>query len=413
MAGALPTGEAVPLSGALPEGTTIDPGTDFGVYLHVPFCRVRCGYCDFNTYTASELRGARQDAYAETLLREVELSVPVLSAAGAVRPAQTVFFGGGTPTLLPPGDLGRMLDGVRTAFALAPGAEVTVEANPDTVTDAAAAELAASGVTRLSIGMQSAVPHVLAALDRTHEPANVAQAVAAARRAGLDVSVDLIYGTPGESLADWRTSLEAALALQPDHVSAYALIVEDGTALARRIRRGELAAPDDDLQADMYELADGLLGGAGYDWYEVSNWARGEAHRSRHNLGYWQGADWWGYGPGAHSHVAGVRWWNVKHPAAYAQRLADGSTPAAARERPDARARTLENVLLRSRIREGIAVDDLPPHIRPAVAALIADGLVDGADAVRGRVVLTLRGRLLADTVVRALTADVDDLHLH
>ncbi len=412
MAGALPTGEAVPLSGALPDGTAIDPATDFGVYLHVPFCRVRCGYCDFNTYTASELRGARQDAYADTLLREVELSVPVLSAAGAVRPAHTVFFGGGTPTLLPPGDLGRMLDGVRRAFGLVPGAEVTVEANPDTVTDAAAAELAASGVTRLSIGMQSAVPHVLAALDRTHEPANVAQAVAAARRAGLDVSVDLIYGTPGESLADWRASLEAALTLQPDHVSAYALIVEDGTALARRIRRGELAAPDDDLQADMYELADGLLGGAGYDWYEVSNWARGDAHRSRHNLGYWQGADWWGYGPGAHSHIAGVRWWNVKHPAAYAQRLADGATPAAARERPDARARTLENVLLRSRIREGIAVGQLPAGHRPAVAQLIADGLIDGAQAVRGRVVLTLRGRLLADAVVRALTSDVDDLHL-
>ena len=370
----------------------------------MPFCRVRCGYCDFNTYTSGELRGARQDEYADTLLREVDLARGVLADAGAIRPASTVFFGGGTPTLLPPGDLARMLDGVRTTFGIAPGAEVTVEANPDTVTDAVAAELAAAGVKRLSIGMQSAVPHVLTALDRTHEPANVSTAVAAARRAGLDVSLDLIYGAPGESLADWRSSLESAAALEPDHVSAYALIIEDGTKLARQIRRGEVPSPDDDLQADMYELADELLAGAGYDWYEVSNWARDERQRSRHNLAYWQGADWWGFGPGAHSHIAGVRFWNVKHPAAYAQRLAAGESPGAGREIPDAEARALESVLLRTRIREGMPVSELLGEGRHAVAALIADGLVEGPEAVRGRVVLTLRGRLLADAVVRALT---------
>ncbi|HWM16091.1 MAG TPA: radical SAM family heme chaperone HemW, partial [Microbacterium sp.] len=316
----------------------------------------------------------------------------------------TVFFGGGTPTLLPPGDLGRMLDGVRSAFGVQPDAEVTVEANPDTVTDATAAELAATGVTRLSIGMQSAVPHVLAALDRTHHPANVGTAVAAARRAGLEVSLDLIYGAPGESLDDWRTSLEQAIDLEPDHISAYALIVEDGTKLARQIRRGEVATPDDDLQADMYELGDDLLGGSGYDWYEVSNWAREPKYRSRHNLAYWQGTDWWGFGPGAHSHVSGVRFWNVKHPAAYAQRLAAGESPVAARERPDATARALESVLLRTRIREGLPISELLAEGRQAVAALIADGLIDGAAAVRGRIVLTRRGRLLADAVVRALT---------
>lgn len=404
MASALPLGESVPTDGSLPAEARIDPAVGFSVYLHVPFCRVRCGYCDFNTYTSSELRGARQDQYADTLLREIDLAGGVLDVAGGNRAATTVFFGGGTPTLLPPGDLARMLGGVRETFGIADGAEVTVEANPDTVTPAVAAELAAAGVTRLSIGMQSAVPHVLAALDRTHEPDNVRTAVAAAREAGLDVSVDLIYGAPGESLDDWRTSLEAALELDSDHISAYALIIEDGTKLARQIRRGEVPAPDDDLQADMYELADGLLATAGFDWYEVSNWSRGDAHRSRHNLAYWTGADWWGFGPGAHSHVAGVRFWNVKHPAAYAQRLAAGESPAAGREIPDASARALESVLLRSRIRAGLPLDELGADRRQAVAGLIADGLIEGPAALRGRVVLTLRGRLLADAVVRALT---------
>ena len=404
MGSALPLGEAAPADGALPAEVRVDAATPFGVYLHVPFCRVRCGYCDFNTYTSGELRGARQDEYADTLLQEVALAERVLAAAGPLRPASTVFFGGGTQTLLPPGDLGRMLGGVRSVFGIREDAEVTVEANPDTVTEAVAAELAASGVTRLSIGMQSAVPHVLAALDRTHDPLNVATAVAAARTAGLDVSLDLIYGAPGESLDDWRRSLETAIALAPDHVSAYALIIEDGTKLARQIRRGEVPAPDDDLQADMYELADDLLAGGGYDWYEVSNWATDPAQRSRHNLAYWQGHDWWGFGPGAHSHVGGVRFWNVKHPAAYAQRLAMGESPAAGRERPDAEARALEGVLLRTRIREGMPISELLGEGRHAVASLIADGLVDGPAALHGRIVLTLRGRLLADAVVRALT---------
>jgi oxygen-independent coproporphyrinogen-3 oxidase len=404
MGGPLPLGDPAPTDGRLPDDLTIDPATDFGVYLHVPFCHVRCGYCDFNTYTASELRGARQDDFADTLTAEVRLAGRVMDAAGPRRMASTVFFGGGTPTLLPPGDLAQMLDAVRTEFGIADGAEITVEANPDTVDDAVMETLADAGVTRVSVGMQSARPHVLAALDRTHDPANVATAVAAARRVGLDVSLDLIYGAPGESLDDWRASLEAASALDPDHISAYALIVEDGTKLARQIRSGAVAMPDDDLQADMYELADESLSDAGYDWYEVSNWSRGVAHRSRHNLAYWRGTDWWGFGPGAHSHVAGLRWWNVKHPAAYAQRLAADESPAAARERPDETARRLESVLLRSRIREGLAVSELHGEGRKAVASLIADGLVEGPDAVRGRIVLTRRGRLLADAVVRALT---------
>ena len=404
MGAALPLGDPAPADGALPDDLSIDQTTDFGAYLHVPFCRVRCGYCDFNTYTATELRGARQDQYADTLLREIDLAAGALSAKGPLRPASTVFFGGGTPTLLPAGDLARMLGGVRDAFGLADGCEVTDEANPDTVTDDVVAHLAEAGVTRVSIGMQSAVPRVLAALDRTHTPENVARAVAAAKAQGLEVSVDLIYGAPGESLDDWRASLDAALELDPGHISAYALIIEEGTKLHRQISRGEVAAPDDDLQADMYELADEALAGAGFDWYEVSNWSRGASRRSRHNLAYWRGQDWWGFGPGAHSHVAGLRWWNAKHPAAYAQRLGAGESPAVGTERPDEQAQLLERVLLHSRIREGLDLAGLPADARLAVAGLVADGLVEGAAAVRGRLVLTLRGRLLADAVVRALT---------
>jgi oxygen-independent coproporphyrinogen-3 oxidase len=411
MAGPLPLGDPAPADGRLPSDLPIDPAVPFSAYLHVPFCRVRCGYCDFNTYTSGELRGAKQEDYASTLISEIAIAERVLAEAGALRPMDTVFFGGGTPTLLPAGDLARMLDAAASAFGLIDGAEVTVEANPDTVTPEVVRTLADAGVTRLSVGMQSAVPHVLAALDRTHRPENVQTAVAAAKDAGLAVSVDLIYGAPGESLGDWERSLDTALELESDHISAYALIVEDGTKLARQIRRGDVPTPDDDLQADMYELADSRLAAAGFEWYEVSNWARpstdsGSPHdnRSRHNLAYWRGSDWWGFGPGAHSHVAGLRWWNVKHPAAYAQRLAASESPAAGTERPDDEARMLERVLLLSRLGEGIAVADLPVANRARVAGLIADGLVDPASAVRGRVRLTLKGRLLADAVVRELT---------
>ena len=404
MAGPLPLGDPAPADGHLPADLPIDTSVPFSAYLHIPFCTVRCGYCDFNTYTSTELRGAKQEDYASTLIAEIALARRVLDDAGALRPMDTVFFGGGTPTLLPAGDLARMLDAATSAFGLADGAEVTVEANPDTVTPEVARTLASAGVTRMSVGMQSAVPYVLAALDRTHRPENVRMAVTAAKDAGLAVSVDLIYGAPGESLEDWQTSLDAALSLEPDHISAYALIIEDGTKLARQIRRGEVPTPDDDLQADMYEVADARLAAGGFEWYEVSNWARVPAQRSLHNLAYWRGSDWWGFGPGAHSHVAGLRWWNVKHPAAYAQRLAASESPAAATERPDAESQTLERILLLSRIREGIAVNEVPPANRSRVAGLMADGLVDPVAAVQGRIQLTLRGRLLADAVVRELT---------
>lgn len=398
--GRLPEGEAAPVDGRLPAGTRADG--PFGVYLHVPFCSVRCGYCDFNTYTADELRGATRAGYPADVAAEIAIAADVLGELGPLRPAQTVFFGGGTPTLLPAADLVTMLAGVRDAFGIAEGAEVSVEANPDSIDAAGLAQLRACGVTRVSFGMQSAVPHVLAALDRTHDPERVPLVVGWAREAGLEVSIDLIYGAPGESLADWQRSLDAAVAMAPDHVSAYALIVEEGTALARRIRRGELAAPDDDLQAAMYEAADASLTAAGYGWYEVSNWARGD-RVARHNLAYWRGQDWWGFGPGAHSHVGGVRWWNVKHPAAYRDRLQAGASPALAREVLDDETRRVERVLLESRIADGLPTDVLEPEGRRAVAGLIADGLVDGGAALGGRVIPTLRGRLLADAVVRRL----------
>ncbi|MGN6272790.1 MAG: radical SAM family heme chaperone HemW [Protaetiibacter sp.] len=405
MPSTLPVGDPAPADGALPASAALGSAErDLGVYLHVPFCRVRCGYCDFNTYTASEIRGVKQSDYAGQASAEVAFARGVLADAGlASREVSTVFFGGGTPTLLPAADLIRMLDAVRDAWGLAPGAEVTTEANPDSVSPESLAELAAAGFTRVSFGMQSAVPHVLATLERTHDPARIPLVVQWARDAGLQVSLDLIYGTPGESLDDWRRSLELALAQHPDHVSAYALIVEQGTKLARQISRGEVAQPDEELQADQYELADELLAASGYGWYEVSNWATDDAHRSRHNLAYWTGQDWWGIGPGAHSHVGGVRWWNAKHPAAYAERVAAGVSPAVGRETLDARTRQVEDVLLRSRIVDGLPIDVLDDDGRDAVAGLIADGLIEGRNAIAGRIVLTRRGRLLADAVVRRL----------
>jgi len=411
MPSALPPGDPAPPDGALPPSVLAGAsGRALGIYVHVPFCTVRCGYCDFTTYTAAELGGgADQAAYAGTAVAELDLAARVLRDAGLPdRRVGTVFLGGGTPTLLPSADLVRLLDAVRQRWGLADGAEVTTEANPDSVTPQGLRELADGGFTRVSFGMQSAVPHVLAALDRTHDPARVPQAVRWARDAGLAVSLDLIYGTPGESLPDWRVSLEAAVACDPDHVSAYALVVESGTALAARVRRGELHAPDDDDLADKYELADDVLSAAGYGWYEVSNWARTRADACRHNLAYWRGDDWWGIGPGAHSHVGGVRWWNVRHPRPYAQRLAAGLSPASARELLDGGQRHAERVLLGVRLAEGLDVDLLDPAARAAVAGLVAGELADPAAALGAggrprRVVLTRRGRLLADTVVRAL----------
>lgn len=402
------------------------------LYVHVPFCRVRCGYCDFNTYTVGFGPGAQIGDYAPSVLAEADLAARVLADAGVSgRLAQTVFFGGGTPTMLDAGELIAILDGLRERIGIAGGAEVTLEANPDTVTREDLRAFADSGFTRVSFGMQSAVPRILAILDRTHTPKRVPLVVEWAKEVGLSTSVDLIYGTPGESLADWETSVRAALSYDPDHISAYALVVEEGTKMGAQVARGELPTPDPDDEAAKYELVDELLGEAGYAWYEISNFARASAsdrasgrasttfeHASRHNLAYWRDWDWWGFGPGAHSHVGRMRWWNVKNPGAYAGRLRAGVSPAAAGEILGEEERELERVMLGLRTAEGVELDGVPAmamrdgivsglsvcqSLSGRVASLISDGFIDGVAALDGRAVLTLRGRLLADYVTREL----------
>ena len=374
----------------------------------MPFCASRCGYCDFNTYTASELEGsgASPAGWLEAVRRELDLAVEVLGAGepGRVPPADTVFVGGGTPSLLGAAGLADVLDAVRTTFGLAAGAEVTTEANPESTSPEFFAGLAEAGYTRVSLGMQSAAPGVLAVLDRKHTPGRPVAAAVEARNNGIgQVSLDLIYGTPGETDDDLRASLDAVLAAGVDHVSAYALIVEDGTSLARRIRRGELPAPVDDVAADRYELVDDVLSKAGMSWYEVSNWSTSEDTRCRHNLGYWGDGDWWGAGPGAHGHIGGVRWWNVKHPARYAAALAGGASPEVGREELTAAERYEERVLLGVRLAEGLPLGELDELGREAASGAVADGLLSETGLRGGRAVLTRRGRLLADAVVRAL----------
>ena len=414
MPGALPDGEPVPAEGTLPDRALAGLGDQpFGIYVHVPFCTTRCGYCDFNTYTAAELGGGggvpagdakvSLDTYPGLAIAEIAFARTVLDRVDV--PVSTVFFGGGTPTLMTPAAFGAILRAIDAEFGLVPGAEVTTEANPESVEAATLSELRAQGVNRVSFGMQSAVPGVLAVLDRVHQPGRPARCAAWARAAGFDhVSLDLIYGTPGETEADWRRSLDAAVAAGPDHISAYALTVEAGTRLAARVRRGELAAPDDDVLADRYLVADEVLTAAGLGWYEISNWAAGTASRCAHNMLYWTGGDWWGIGPGAHSHVAGTRWWNVRHPAAYGARIGAGVSPGQAREVLAEAEQQLERVMLLIRLAEGCPVAVLGPAGQANVPAVVAEGLASADAYASGRVVLTSRGRLIADTVTRKLT---------
>jgi putative oxygen-independent coproporphyrinogen III oxidase len=373
-----------------------DPGRPFGLYLHVPFCITRCGYCDFNTYTPAELGGVNPDAWLLALGAELELAAARLGGPTV----GTVFVGGGTPSLLGGARLATLLDMVRAQFALAPDAEVTTEANPESTWPEFFAAIRDAGYTRVSLGMQSVSPRVLGVLDRVHTPNRSAAAAREALAEGFEhVSLDLIYGTPGESDDDLLRSVDTAVDTGADHVSAYALVVEEGTALARRVRRGELSAPDDDVLAHRYELADARLSEAGMSWYEVSNWSR-PGGACRHNLGYWDGGEWWGAGPGAHGYVGAMRWWNVKHPNAYAEALAGAALPVAGFERLDTDALHTEDVLLKIRLRQGLPLDVLRDAERERAEAVVADGLLvsDG-----DRLVLTPRGRLLADAVVRTL----------
>ena len=404
-----PKGELAPTDGSIPESALV--GADqrtFHAYVHVPFCQARCGYCDFNTYTAEEIGSSSQSNFAETLIREIDFSLTPLMPFPK-RKLTTVFLGGGTPTLLPANDLVAIFRKLEDCFGLVPNAEVTTEANPDSVDQEYLEALKAGGFTRVSFGMQSAVPHVLKVLERTHDPENVSKVVGFAKSVGLGTSVDLIYGTPGESLEDWRVTLEAAIALETDHISAYSLIVEPGTKLARQVRIGEVPTPDEDVHADMYELAEELFSAAGFVNYEVSNWSRGDSYRSGHNLAYWKSMDWWGYGPGAHSHLGGTRWWNVKNPAAYGDRIRAELSPALERENLDVENQNIERVMLQARTSDGIELDWLKSvgfASNEAISSLMAEALIEPSLVFKGKVKLTAKGRLLADFVVRELLGE-------
>ncbi|MEY2900580.1 MAG: hypothetical protein RL247_746 [Actinomycetota bacterium] len=409
MPSSLPNGDVPPPDGLLPRSAALGaPSRNLGLYIHIPFCAVRCGYCDFNTYTASELTGVSQSTYPDQASWEISFAAQVLAESDLPqRELATVFFGGGTPTLLGPQPLLTLLRRARDSFGLKPEAEVTVEANPDSIGESDLLDLAQGGVTRVSLGVQSHDKSVLATLDRTHNPAAVPQVVSWAQQAGLQVSLDLIYGTPGETIESWKHTLDWALSLEPDHISAYALIVEQGTALASRIRRGDIQPPDDDLHADMYEVADVVLSKAGFSWYEVSNWAKSPACQSRHNQSYWKSDDWWGVGPGAHSHVGGVRWWNVKHPSAYAERVHQSVSPAHARESLTPEAQLLESLMLGIRMREGLRVEAIPGDHTSLLAEWVSRGLIEGRELLDGRICPTVEGRLKADYLARELSSSV------
>jgi oxygen-independent coproporphyrinogen-3 oxidase len=410
LAAPLPLGDKPPENGLFSASEIIgSESRSFHAYVHIPFCTVKCGYCDFNTYTSSELGTLKQSDFAATLVGEIGLSASILQQSDvSSRKLKTVFFGGGTPSLLPAADLISILNSLETEFGFQENAEITFEANPDSVTKESLASLREAGFNRISIGMQSAVPDVLKILERTHNPENVAIAVDIAKSLGYRTSLDLIFGAPGETLSQWEQTIRQVIELDPGHLSAYSLIVEPGTKLARQINSGELTEPDEDLQADKYELADKLLAEAGYSWYEISNWSKTEDLKSNHNLAYWSGQDWWGYGPGAHSHLGSVRWWNHKHPLSYANLLEKNVSPAAGREQLDRETAALERILLESRTSAGMSIEQikkLQPGSELAISQLIADGLIEGSQAIAGKLLLTLKGRLLADAVVRALSS--------
>ncbi|WP_257183581.1 radical SAM family heme chaperone HemW [Corynebacterium cystitidis] len=367
----------------------------FGVYIHVPFCATRCGYCDFNTYTPHETKSSYAQ-YLDALEKELELA-----AEQVAQQAQTVFIGGGTPSLLGHSGLARILQAVRNTFGLAPGAEVTTESNPESTSPEFFAGLSEAGFTRISLGMQSAATPILKVLDRTHTPGRAVAAAREARQAGFEhVNLDMIYGTPTETEDDVKLTLDQLLSAEPDHVSAYSLIVEDGTAMARKVRRGELPAPSEDTFADRYELIAHTLEAEGFDWYEVSNWAK-PGGECQHNLLYWRGGRWWGAGPGAHSYIGSTRFFNVKRPERYAQELNDARLPIADRETITADEHHMEQVMLGLRLKEGIPVEWVGQAALPVVRRYEAAGRL----IVDKRIRVTATGRLLADGIVTDILA--------
>ena len=372
-------------------------------YIHIPYCAKRCGYCDFNTYTPSELKSGDLDSlsssYIDSALKEIEMAAQVVGSATI----PTIFFGGGTPSLLPAAQLARVIEAIRGRFTLDKDIEITLEANPDSLTQEFLDEIKSAGATRISMGMQSAVGSVLKVLDRTHNPESVGRAVSMVRAAGFEhVSVDLIYGSPGETIDDWRRSLEYALALDIDHISAYALIVEKGTKLAAQINRGELTMPPDDQSADKYLLADQLFEAAGFNWYELSNWSK-PGGQCRHNIAYWDGSFWWGVGAGAHSYLNGKRWWNVKHPSSYQEKILQGQSPELSHEILTPENLSDEFIMLQIRRREGILHNQLSSTQIAKAEEFLSSGFLDSASWQDMRLVLSRDGRLIADKIVREL----------
>jgi len=378
--------------------------SDLSFYIHIPYCVKRCGYCDFNTYTPAELKVESSlteisHSYIDLMMKEIEMA----RAFSDARTVPTIFFGGGTPSLMEPADLGRVIATIADHFELSSDCEITMEANPDTLTLERLKGYREAGINRLSIGMQSAVSHVLQVLDRTHNPANIEKVVGWAREAGFDeISLDLIYGTPGETMDDWQASIEAALSQDISHISAYALIVEDGTKLAAQVRRGEFIIPDDDETADKYLLADQLFHEAGFEWYEISNWSK-PGSSCRHNVAYWKGANWWGIGPGAHSHINGRRWWNVKHPTAYRERIEEGHAPMQAHEILTEEEMAREEIMLLLRLPAGLSLERFNPAQRTALEDFAAQGYFEQDPWEQGLLTLSRSGRLIADRIVREL----------
>ena len=378
---------------------------ELAFYIHIPYCIKRCGYCDFNTYTPAELQITSElkdisNSYIDLLISEIK-SARIEVGESAVIPS--IFFGGGTPSLMEASDIGRVISTIKDQFNLAKDAEITLETNPDTVTKEKLAQFLAAGVNRLSFGMQSAVPHVLATLDRTHNPDNLPQVTKWAKEVGFkEISVDLIYGTPGESKEDWQRSIDAALSLPITHISAYALIVEEGTKLAAQIKRGEVANVDDDLSADKYIMADQAFTLAGFNWYELSNWAKPNSE-SRHNIFYWLGKNWWGAGPGAHSHLNGKRFWNVKHPNLYKERIIKGESAVAEFENLESIQIESERLMLSIRLPSGVEKSTLNDKQILDLAGYVESGHLDQANWNLGRATLTLDGRLIADRILREM----------
>ena len=373
-------------------------------YIHIPYCVKRCGYCDFNTYTPSELKIATglsevSNSYIDLLLLEIKQAKAQVGSAFI----PSIFFGGGTPSLMEPSDIGRVIDQIRKEFVLNSDAEITMECNPDTVSKENLAAFRKVGVNRVSFGMQSAVPHVLATLDRTHNPENLLQVTTWAKDVGFsEISVDLIYGTPGETLADWQKSIDAALALPITHISAYALIIEEGTKLAAQIKRGEVAPVDDDLAAEKYLLADKEFTAAGFHWYELSNWAKPDS-LSKHNLAYWLGENWWGAGPGAHSHLNGKRFWNVKHPNLYKEKIQSNLSPIADSEVLEEIQIASEKLMLSLRLPSGVEKESLNQDQISELSDYVESGHLDLLNWNQGRATLTLEGRLIADQILRQI----------